>query len=124
MGIARLDLATWVAAVVGLAAVFAIKFVVGPGGSIWYAVWTAMATAPLYLWAVMGHWDCNMRLPVLVSLAGVAAVFLAAETALASVNDGDAVPVMIGTCTVVSVRILVSCMVRSPMFSRDLDKID
>lgn len=60
----------------------------------------------------------------MVSLAGVAAVFLAAETALASVNDGDAIPVMIGACTVVSVRILVSCMVRSPMFSRDLDKID
>ena len=124
MGIARLDLATWVAVVVGLVAVFVIRFLVGPGGSIWYAVWAAMATAPLYLWAVMGHWYCNMRLPVLVSLAGVAAIFLATETAMASVNDGDAVPVMIGVCMVASVRILVSCMVRSPMFSRDLDKID
>ncbi len=124
MGIARIDLATWFAVVVGLVAVLVIRFVIGPGGSIWYAVWAAMATAPLYLWAVMGHWDCNLRLPVLVSLAGVAAVFLAAETALASVNDGDAIPAMIGACAVVSVRILVSCMVRSPMFSRDIDKID
>jgi hypothetical protein len=124
MGIARINMASWFALFVGITSVFLIRFGVGHGGSIFYAIAPALLTLPMFAWAMVGHWDCPKRLPLLLAGVGICGTFLAAVTALASANDGDAIPVMLGTCMCISSRILTGFMIQSPMLHSDIDRLD
>jgi len=123
VGIARINLAAWVAMAIGLVSVFMIRFAAPADASIWYAMTPTLLTMPAYIWAVLGHWDCPRNTPLPLALIGVSGTARAAFTALSTVDSGDATPVLLGTCMCISARILTSFMIKFPMLHQDLSRL-
>ncbi|WP_207261095.1 hypothetical protein [Desulfovibrio sp. Huiquan2017] len=123
MGIARINLAAWVAMAIGLVSVFLIRFAAPSDASIWYAMTPTLLTLPAYIWAVLGHWDCPRHTPMTLAGIGISGTAMAAFTALSAVDSGDAIPVLLGTCMCISARILTSFMIKSPMLTTDISRL-
>jgi hypothetical protein len=123
MGIARINLAAWAALAIGIVSVFLIRFAAPADASIWYAMTPTLLTVPCYLWAVLGHWDCPRHTPMTLALIGVSGTAMATFTALSAVDNGDAVPVMLGVLMCIAARILTSFMIKSPMLTTDISRL-
>lgn len=123
-GTTRINNASWFALFVSFISVFTIRFGVGHGGSIWYAVSPTLLTLPMFAWSLAGYWNCPKRMPMFLALVGICGTFMAALTALVSLNDGDATPVMFGLCMSIGSRVLTGHMVDSPILTQNFDRLD
>lgn len=124
MGITRINIASWFALFVGLLSVFAIRFNIGHGVSTWCAVSLTLLTLPLFAWSLAGHWDCPKRMPIFLALVGICGTSMATLTALISLNNGEATPVIFGVCMCIGSRVLTGYMVDSPMLTHNFDQLD
>ena len=124
MGIARINVASWIAVILGMSFVFVNRFAVGPGESILYALAPTMVAALAYVWALAGHWECKRSgHPLSLSALGLVGVFLPAWVVMSDA-DGDIVLVALGIAMCISVRILTSAMIGGRLLTGDFDSLD
>lgn len=91
MGNARLRLASAIAFIVSMAAVFAYSDILEAGTATsitWTLVPTAFIALP-YAWAMAGHWNIPRTFPALLTALGIAINFLAITFTLAAIHGGE-----------------------------------
>lgn len=122
MGPARLNVASWIATILGLSFIFINRFLVGPGGPVGYAMLPVLLTVPGYVWALAGHWGCSRRTVMTPIMIGIAGVGFPANAAL---STGDIGPIVaIGILMCIAARIYTSSFIASPRLKDDFNRLD